>query len=308
MIPDYQSLMLPLLKTLDDGNEHRLRDSYVPLADTFGLSHEDRATLLASGRAPVFRSRVNWARAYLKQAGLVDSATRGSLHITPRGREVLADAPSQLTNDYLNRYPEFRDFRARSRQLAGPKPDPDPEGGATSAEQSATPEEQMEQSWRILREQLADELLLTVKAATPAFFERLVVELLVRMGYGGSDPDAGSVVGMSGDGGIDGVINEDQLGLDVVYIQAKRWDRTVGRPDVQAFSGSLAGRRAAKGVMITTSAFSADARSYVEQIQQRIVLLDGKALVKLMLDHQVGVATTRSYPVQRLDLDYFDED
>jgi restriction system protein len=241
---------------------------------------------------------VGWAKTYLKQAGLVAAPKRGMVRLTDEGAEVLRASPSRLDVAFLRNFPSFIDFESRSSS-------PSVEIVAAT-ETTTTPEESLESSYFELRERLADDLLERVKQCSPQFFERLAVELLVAMGYGGSIADAGQAVGRTGDGGIDGIIKEDKLGLDVVYIQAKRWDRTVGRPEVQAFAGSMQGFRARKGVMITTAAFSREAEEYVSRIETKIVLINGPTLAQMMIDHNIGVAPARTYVLKRLDSDYFD--
>lgn len=308
-IPDYQTLMLPVLRDLADGNEHRFRDVIERLALEFDLSNEERNSLLPSGGSFVFDNRVGWARTYLKKAGLVDSAKRGYISITERGRALLARQLKRIDNSTLEQYPEFVQFRQRERvpasvdSGAAPAQDISPSESAES-----TPREQFDQAYLRLRSGIEAELLEQVKAVTPARFERLVVDLLVAMGYGGSRQEAGRVTQLSGDGGIDGTIKEDKLGLDVIYVQAKKWENTVGRPEIQKFAGALQGQRASKGVFITTSNFSREAVEYASIIQSKIILVDGNELVKLMVDHNVGVSPIRSYELKRIDSDYFDDD
>jgi len=295
MIPGFQSIMLPLLEALADEQDHRLRDVISSLAQLFSLTQDERQKLLPSGQQAVFDNRVNWARTYLGKAGLLLPVGRGVVRISDRGCAVLAEHPSRVDSQYLLQFSEFQAFRSVSR-----KPTPSPTA------RLETPEEEMEAIWQTLRDQTADDLLALVKTVTPTFFERLVVDVLVAMGYGGSRTDAAESVGRSGDGGIDGIIKEDKLGLDAIYVQAKRWDGVVGRPVVQAFAGSLEGVRARKGVLITTSTFSADAHAYVAQIEKKIVLIDGQRLVRLMFEHWVGVTTSRTYEIMRVDSDYFE--
>jgi restriction system protein len=302
-IPDYQSIMLPLLRAVADGRDHTIRDVATLLAQEFAVSRDEERELLPSGKQPVFLNRVGWARTYLKKAGLVDSWGRGQIRITEEGTRVLAEEPERIDNAFLMRYPSFKEW-------AGFKPPTKAAGTKGSIQTTVTeelsPEELLESSHQTLRDALARDLLARVKQSPPDFFERLVVDLLVSMGYGGSRTDAGEAIGRSGDEGIDGIINEDRLGLDVVYVQAKRWDRTVGRPDVQAFAGSLEGQRAQKGVMITTSTFSPDARQYVKQIGKKIVLIDGQEVADYMIDFGVGVNRTRVYELKEIDLSYFE--
>ncbi len=296
-VPDYQSLMPPLLKILSDGREHSLAEVIEILAQQFALTDDDKKELLPSGRQAKFDNRVGWARTYLKKAGLLESTGRGEFRITKRGFEVLEGHPADINTKFLKQFPEFLEFQKASRQ--GGKQDQGVE------EREQTPEEVLESSYQDLRRELARELLERIKNCSPRFFEKLVVDLLVAMGYGGSRKDAGQAVGQSGDGGIDGIIKEDKLGLDVVYIQAKRWEGNVGRPIVQTFAGSLEGQKARKGVLITTSRFSQEAKEYVNKIEKKIVLIDGEQLAQLMIDHNIGVTEVASYTVKRVDSDYF---
>jgi restriction system protein len=299
-IPDYQTAMLPLLRAVADGRDHRLTDLVPALADHFGLSEEERNEMLPSGNSRVLYSRVIWAKTYLNKAGLLTSPARGVFRIASEGQKILQEPPARIDVHFLSRYPAFLTFRERGRadrKVSEP----------LDNEQSATPDEIMESTWKLLRQQTADELLEKIGQCSPAFFERLVVDLLVSMGYGGTRIDAGHSIGRSGDGGIDGIIKEDKLGLDAVYIQAKRWGRSVGRPEVQGFAGSLEGFRARKGVMIATSTFTNDAQDYVKNIEKRIVLIDGAMLAGLMLDHGVGVTISSMYVLHKIDFDYFEE-
>lgn len=300
-IPDFQSWFLPLLNAVSDGSTHRMSDLYDLLADQQGLSAEDRAELLPSGKQFTYRNRIAWARTYLQKAGLLEAPGKGAVRITEVGRQVLSSPPPKLNVTFLKSYPSFFEFHA-----GPPTPSVGPPSAPPAVENDETPQETLERLHKGLSTQLEAELLDQIKAAPPEFFERLVVDLLLLMGYGGSREDAGQTVGKSGDGGIDGIINEDPLGLDTVCIQAKRWEGTVGRPVVQAFAGSLEGYRAKKGVLITTSGFSADAVAYARQIEKRIVLIDGVRLAKLMVQHNLGVSTVATYEVKRVDSDYFE--
>lgn len=302
-IPDYQTVMLPLLRFAGDRQEHSLRETIDALADEFALSEDERKALLPSGQQQVFDNRVSWARTYLTKAALLQSTRRAHYEITQRGLNVLAANPARVDVKFLDQFEEFMEFRA----LKGTR-----SGGAhatapTESEQDTTPEEALETAYGRLRDSLAQEILLQVKSASPSLFEKLVVELLLKMGYGGSRQDAGRAIGRSGDEGIDGIIKEDRLGLDIIYIQAKRWEANVGRPEVQKFAGALQGQRAKKGIMITTSSFSSDAREYVSKIDNKIVLMDGVELADLMIDHNLGVSPMASYEVKKLDTDYFTE-
>ena len=304
-IPDFQSIMLPLLQTLADGEVRPIRDVTRSLADHFKLTDEERSKLLPSGQQSVFGNRVAWAKTDLKMAGLIENPSRGLVRISDEGKKVLAQKPDKITRSFLRQFPAYDAFFTK-------KPDQQEDVGASdqqaiAAEGIHTPEELLESSYATLRDALAEELLDRVKSCSPAFFEQLVVRLLVAMGYGGSLADAAQVIGKSGDGGIDGTIKEDKLGLDVVCVQAKRWENTVGRPVVQAFAGSMEGFRARKGVLITTATFSAEAREYVTRIERKIVLIDGPTLANYMMDYDIGVAMSRSFIVKKIDLDYFEE-
>ncbi|MBA3323008.1 MAG: restriction endonuclease [Pyrinomonadaceae bacterium] len=300
-IPDFQSLFLPMLELLSDGKPHQVQGLITALADRFKLSEVERAELLPSGKDRRFNNRVGWARTHLKKAGLIEYVQSGVYHLSERGRAVLSERPAKIDLHFLDRYEEHREFRR-------PKPRIESNGSSDSPPLDQTPRELLERSHETLRNSLAQELLDRVRKASPTFFEQLVVDLLIKMGYGGSRHDAGERIGRSGDGGVDGVIKEDKLGLDVIYVQAKRWQNTVGRPDVQAFAGSLEGHRAKKGVFITTSRFSDDAKEYVSRIEKRIVLLDGEQLSGLMIDHDIGVTVEDTYVIRRIDSDYFAEE
>ena len=311
-IPDYQTLMLPLLRLAADSSERRFRDAVEQLAASFELTDEERATMLPSGTAPMFDNRVGWAKTYLKQAGLIDATRRGYFRITPRGTELLGTGPAQIDTSTLEKYQEFRAFRSRKSEsnnaLQPDLPMASPPMVQSSPAPEATPEELFSQAYQRLRSNLEAEVLEQVKAATPAFFERLVIDLLVAMGYGGSRQDAGKAVGRSGDGGIDGIIKEDKLGLDVIYVQAKRWEETVGRPEIQKFAGALQGQRANKRVFITTSGFSREAHEYAGIIPSKIILVGGEQLAALMVDHNVGVSPVSRFEIKRVDSDYFEGD
>jgi restriction system protein len=302
-IPDYQTVMLPLLRFLGDGKEHALGEAVEAISDQFRLSPEERQQLLPSGASTVIGNRVGWARTYLKKAGLLESPRRGAFRLTDRGHEVLKGKPDKVDVKFLERFPEFLAFRAERHD----RPASNGAAGADVSE-DVTPEEALETAYQRMRATLEAEVLERVKSASPAFFERLVVELLVAMGYGGSLRDAGQAVGRSGDGGIDGIIKEDRLGLDALYIQAKRWEGPVSRPEIQKFAGALQGHRARKGVFITTSSFTKDANEFVRVIDSKIVLIDGETLARLMIDHSVGVSAVRTYDLKRIDSDYFTEE
>ncbi len=301
-IPNYQSIMLPLLRIASDGKEHRFREAVEQLAAEFKLTDEERNEMLPSGTAPLFDNRVGWARTYLKHAGLLESPKRGVFRITDRGRTLLNEHPPHIDVALLNRYEEFRTFRTRRRDRSvDDRNRPEPDHSAVE-----TPEDALASAYRKLRRELETELLEQVKSASSSFFERLVIDLLVKMGYGGSREDAGRAIGRSGDDGIDGIIKEDKLGLDVIYVQAKRWNGTVGKPEIQKFAGALQGQQASKGVFITTSSFSKGAKEFAGRIDSKVVLIAGERLAKLMVEHNVGVSTVGTYEVKKIDLDYFE--
>jgi restriction system protein len=308
-IPSHEEAMLPVLQTLANGEEQHRRALAESMANHFSLTADERAQMLSSGKAPRILSRTGWALTYLKQAGLVGSPRRGTYEITSAGKDVLAAAPVSIDNDFLMRFEGFRDFRARSR------PEEATSVIATEAPSRVRPQrigeeppdEALDSAYNRLRATVEAELIETVKRADPAFFEELVIDLLVHMGYGGNRAEAARAVGRSGDGGIDGVIDEDRLGLDSIYVQAKRWESCIGRPEIQKFAGALQGQRATKGIFLTTSTFSKDAEEYAQRIGTRIVLVDGRRLAALMFEHDVGVSPKRTYTVKDIDSDYFDE-
>lgn len=307
-VPDFQSIMLPLLKHAADGKEHSMKDTRAILAEGMGLSPDDLVQMLPSGKQTVWTNRVSWAKIYLEKARLLEPVARGVYRITERGQKTLAENLPAIDLKYLSRFAEVAAFRAPSAN------EKDGDGTSASDEDTAftvdTPEEIIAGAYREIRQALADELLEKLLANSPAFFENAVVKLLVEMGYGGDFEDAASVVGKSHDGGIDGIIKEDRLGLDKVYIQAKRWsrDNTVSAPEIQKFIGALHGCRAKKGVFITTSRFSAEARRYAENIDSHVVLIDGDTLAGYMIDFNVGVSKNISYELKKIDEDFFNED
>jgi restriction system protein len=303
-IPDYQSIMRPLLARSGDGNEHRFSELVEALAKEFALSVEDLAELLPSGRQTRFRNRVGWARSYLVQAGLLESVARGSVRITKRGLETLKSR-DEIDARYLERFKEFNDFKARFRAVG----QPDETTEVQSAVSSATPQERLGRAFSELRQALMAEVYDALLKVSPSFFERTVVDLLRAMGYGGSDFHSAQLLGRSGDGGIDGAIKEDKLGLDTIYVQAKKWapDRSVGEPEIRDFIGALQLNNARKGVFFTTSKFTEAARSAAARAQSRVVLIDGSALADLMVVHGVGVSTASVLEIKRLDSDYFEE-
>jgi restriction system protein len=301
-IPDYQSLMSPLLKLTGDGQEHSFPYLVEALAEEYKLTDSEKRELLPSGSQFLFANRVGWARTYMKKAGLLSAPKRGVVQITDRGRQVLKKNPNRVDNKVLRQFSEFLEFQS-------PKGEDSKRVPESTATEELDPQENIEAGYQRIRKQLSSELLTRIKECSPDFFERLVVDLLLRMGYGGSRRDAGEKVGKSGDGGIDGVIKEDKLGLGQIYLQAKRWDNgQVGSKEIQAFVGALHGRKASKGVFITTSGFSKPAKEYAQSIQDKIILIDGGELADLMIDHGLGVSTVASYEIRKIDSDYFTEE
>jgi len=298
-IPDFQRLMRPLLAAHADGSEHLNRDLVTQLALQLALTEEERREMLPSGRGKLFDNRIGWAKTHLVKAGLLMAPRRSISAITDRGRDALIRFPEHIDLRTLNGFAEHRQFRNLKKE------DPEISPTETEIEDSQTPEESLDTAYLKVRREVERELLSLLKTNPPEFLERVVVDLVVRMGYGGSRKDAGKALGRSGDEGIDGIIKEDPLGLDIIYIQAKRWEGTVGRPEIQKFAGALQGQRARKGIFITTSTFSADALDYASKIETKIILIDGPTLATLMFDHGVGVATASTYEVKRIDSDYF---
>ncbi|AWR87855.1 restriction endonuclease [Meiothermus taiwanensis] len=292
--------MYPLLELAADGEAHSMEEAYEVLAKKFNLSKEDRAELLPSGGQSRYENRVGWARTYLMKAGLLESPSRGQFKITAEGQRVLQSGITELNNQYLMRFPGFVEFRRRDRTT-------EETSSKEEVGNETTPDEQLEQLHQTLKKQLAQELLERVKQCSPAFFERLVVRLLVAMGYGGSMADAGRAVGRSGDNGIDGIIKQDPLGLDNIYIQAKRWERPVPSEVVRTFHGSLALQKASRGVIITTSEFYSEAIRTAQALGN-IVLIDGNTLAELMIEYNVGVTVAARYEIKRVDRDFFEED
>ena len=298
-IPVFQQIMLPLLKLLEDKQEHSLRQVIDLLTNQFNLTPEEQHELLPSGKQAIFDNRVGWARTHLKKAGLLESTRRGFFRIADRGLQVLKQKPAKIDVKFLEQFEEFKKFRAIRRE----KPTVLDEG-----ELETTPEEALASAYQNLKDDLGSELLLQLKASSPKHFENIVIDLLVAMGYGGSRKEAAKAIGRSGDEGIDGIINEDRLGLDVIYVQAKKWEGTVGRPEIQKFAGALQGQHAKKGIFITTSNFSKEAADFASRVDNKIILLDGDTLVRYMIDHNIGVTPFVNYEVKKIDLDYFTDE
>jgi restriction system protein len=300
-VPDFQSMMLPLLESTSDGKPRSLAELRGAIAKTLGLTEEDRKELLPSGAQPVFNNRLAWASIYLHRAGLLARPQRGWYQIAEKGLEVLKEKPERIDVHFLERFPEFVEFRQSSKEKDKKKIITGETGEGTN------PEEALESAFQELQENLASELLESIKKCPPDCLERLVVDVLIKMGYGGSRKEAGQAIGRTGDEGIDGIIKEDKLGLDIIYIQAKRWGNTVGRAEIQKFAGALQGQRAHKGIFITTSNFSKDALDYVNNIESKIILIDGQRFAEFMIENNVGVSPVASYEIKKIDIDYFIE-
>ena len=302
-IPDYQSIMLPLLVHLSEGEMKSTQDTIDELAKELKLNDFEKKELLPSGQQPIFTNRIAWAKAYLKKSGLIESPKRGYYEITKRGLEVLKKKPDKIDNHFLMQFDDFNKF-IESRKIKDSKPSK--EASITNELSSEkTPEELIESGYQKIRNDLGLEILSNIKECSPSFFEKLVIDLLIKMGYGGSKSEAGRTIGQTGDGGIDGIIKEDRLGLDIIYIQAKRWENTVGRPEIQKFAGALQGQRAKKGIFITTSDFSNTAKEYVSKIDSKIILIEGEQLANYMIDFDIGVSKIANYELKKVDSDYF---
>jgi restriction system protein len=298
-IPDFQSLMLPIMKVAEDGAEHTARELRKRLADQLALSEEERKELLPSGAQPVFTNRVAWARSHLTMAGLLEKTGRGTFRITERGKQPLASNPSVINLRFLQQFPEYAAARNKTKDEAPTE--------TAAAGESASPQERIDSAFSELQETLISDLRGKLASIDPFRFEQLVLDLLVKMGYGGSKKEAAQVTQKTGDEGIDGVINEDRLGLDVIYVQAKRWKHNVGRPEIQNFVGALAGKKASKGIFITTSDFHDNAHDYAAGLHQKVILVDGRRLAELMIEHNIGVAEEHPYVIKKIDSDYFEE-
>jgi len=298
MIPDFQTIMLPFLNLIADGIEHSTIEINDKLGRYFNLTQEELNQYLPSGSQKTFPNRVAWTKSHLKMAGLIENTKRSYFRITETGKKILENNPTEINLKFLKTIPAYLERSGRTIE-------DDLIPGIDSTQLVSTPEEILENSYLKIRRNLSQELLSKIKSCNPSFFESLVVELLVKMGYGGSISDAGRSIGRSGDEGIDGIIKEDRLGLDVIYIQAKRWENVVGRPEIQKFVGALAGQGAKKGVFITTSRYTNDAREYQPKNETKIVLIDGEQLAELMIDFNLAVSTAKTFEIKRIDNDYF---
>ncbi len=309
-IPTYYQIMLPLLQLVRDQRVWHVRDVEQPLAAHFKLSNAEVSQLLASGQKSVFYDRIGWAKTYLTQAGLLEKTGRGLFKITPMGNELLATNPPAIDRPLLLKYESFRAFESRTRGTDDDPPAASPHAAVAlpPADDQQTPDERIADAYKDLRAVLEDDLRQRLHVLDPAFFEQIVLDVLRAMGYGAATPHGGLRVGGSGDGGIDGIIYEDRLGLDMIYVQAKRWQGTVGSQLMRDFVGALVGKQANKGIFITTSTFTRDATDYIERVPQKVILIDGERLVALMFDYNVGVTTAQSFVVKKIDLNYFSDD
>lgn len=302
-VPDFQKMMLPFLEFLRDGNEHSYREIAVAIAEHYKLTDEEIGEMIPSKKQTKLVNRIYWISTYFRKSLVIEQPHRGLLRITERGKQLIGQNLPKIDMKTLEIYPEYLEFRDKKNQsLVSNIPN------VVETAESKTPDETLEDAYRIIRGGLATEILEKVKSCSPIFFERLVVELLVKMGYGGTREDAGQAIGRSGDEGIDGIIKEDRLGLDVIYLQAKRWEGNVSRPEIQKFAGALQGKRAKKGVFITTSEFTKEARDFAASIDNKLILIDGEELAEYMMDFNVGVSIVNSYEIKRIDSDYFIEE
>lgn len=301
-VPDFQSFFRPLLEIAADGKEHSIREAREVITAIFNLSTEDLSELLSSGTQTKFDNRVAWAKSYFVQAKVLESPHRAHFKITERGMQLHSQGHERIDYKVLNQYPEFVEFHNPQKQNKNTQVE------ISQEISSETPEEILQKSYQSIRSDLASEILDQVKANSPSFFEKLILDLMVAMGYGGSRSDARQLTAKSGDEGIDGIIKQDKLGLDVIYLQAKRWEGTVGRPEIHKFVGALHGKRAKKGVFLTTGKFSEEAIEYVKSIDPKVILIDGKLLANYMIDFDLGTSKKVTYEIKKIDTDYFTEE
>ena len=297
-VPEFQKFHLPLLQACADGKVHRSKEMVNPMAKQLDLSEEDIAELLPSGTQTKLKNRIQWALYDLFRAGLLHRPVKGKYSISLEGRALLKDPPSRIDRKFLSKYTSFQEFQSKTNIV--PNTDDLPV--------NLTPDEQIESAYRGLNETLISDLNAQTAVINPYRFEQLVIDLLFAMGYGGSREEAARVTEKSADEGIDGVIDQDRLGLDVIYVQAKRWKDQVGRKEIQSFVGALAGKQANKGVFITTSNFSSHARDYAHSVSQKVILIDGTRLAELMIEHNIGVSIKRTLQIKRIDSGYFEDD
>lgn len=303
MIPDFQTLMLPVLKHIGDNKEHSKKEVVEVLSNTMGLTEEEKRQMLPSRNQTIFYNRITWVIAHFKSAKIIENTKRGYIKITPLGMDILKQTPSSINLRFLKQLPTYIDAMNSWKTKSSTE-----EISKKEDIEIKTPEELLESGYQSIRKSLEQEILEKLKSIHPSFFEKIVVELLVKMGYGGSIAEAGRATRYTNDEGIDGIIKEDKLGLDVIYIQAKRWEGNVPRPEIQKFVGALAGQRAKKGVFITTSNFSKEATLYAAQMDTKIVLIDGEQLSQYMIDYNLGVSVQNTYEIKKIDSDYFEEE
>lgn len=297
MIPNFQSLMLPLLKLLENGEKHRIRECIDKLADEFNLTEDEKKKLLPSGHEPVFTNRVRWAQTYLKKAGLIESPEKGFIKITERGREALKENHEKIDIKFLMNYKEFKEWMGRERDST-----------VNDIEKPLSPEEIIDEQFKLYNDVLKGELMEKINSLSSEAFEKLVIDFILKLGYGGSYEDVSTHLGKSGDEGLDGVIKQDVLGMDNIYLQAKKWkDTPVGRPEVQKFVGALTGKGAKKGIFITTSKFSNEAIEYANSLKDiKVVLIDSGTLLEYMIKYNIGVKIDRVLEFKKIDEDYFE--
>lgn len=303
-VPKFDELFKPFLEFASDGEVHSVSDAREEIAKRLNLTEDDLSEMISNGRVSKFAAFLGWVKAYLKQAELIEDVKRGHFKVTQRGLDVLRENPRPFDSKYLMKFEEFRRFQNRKKQATDDKGDASSNGISVQV----SPEEQIESAFSEIKDKLSDELLVTVKSCSSAFFERLIVDVLIAMGYGGSRKEAGQSVGKSGDGGIDGIIKEDRLGLENIYLQAKRWEGSVGSPEIHKFVGALHGKQATKGVFVTTSNFTREAMEYAKAIGTNVILIDGEKLTDYMIEFNVGVSHVMRYEIKRVDNDYFDEE
>lgn len=305
MIPTHEEVMLPLLTILGDGKVHSLCEIADRIAEEFAIDDQARKQLLPSGKYPVFRSRVSWAKTYMGKAKLLETPKKAHYRITSRGEELLNSTSTKIDKSLLMQFPEFIDFITPSKEAAKTSKS---KSERQAIDDKQTPVEAIEAAHARLDDQLRKDMMTEVLDQSPEFFEKLVVDLLLQMGYGGSRKDAGAAIGKSSDGGIDGTINEDKLGLDVIYLQAKRYTNPVPISHVRDFAGALMGKRARKGILVTTSTLPSSAYNYVSQIEHKIILIDGERLTRLMVDHHVGVSVEQTFQIKKIHSDYYSDE
>lgn len=299
MIPDFQTIMLPLLKAFQNGKEKTSKELREEMVSHFNISEDEQKEKIPSGKQPLYYNRVAWAIAYLKMADLISSPARAVYTITEEGKKVLENPPEKITINFLKQFDSFSKNR---------NPEKDTELDDNNQIVEKTPDELIEIGYKQVKNKLSLQILNQIKDCSPYFFEKLVLDLLIKMGYGGSEMANGEVTPKGSDEGIDGIIKEDKLGLDKIYIQAKKWENCVGRPEIQKFVGALQGKRAKKGIFITMSTFTKEALEYAENLDVAVILIDGKKLANYMIENELGVSLKQNYKIFNVDTDYFIEE